>query len=270
MKKVPSYIPTFLIFLLSLLWAVPTVWMLWTAFKPKGEALSTKFSLNFTFEHFTKVWTSVPFDTYLINTVVIVIGVFGVQMVTATMAAFAFAKVNFYGKSLIFLVFLLQIMVPNDVLIFPNYLIMGDFGLIDTKLAIMLPFFASAFGVFLLRQSFLGIPKEYDEAAAMEGFSKWQLLWRIYFPLGRPVYIAFGLVSVSYHWNNFLWPLIVTNSVENRPVTVGLAIFGLSQETGAQWSEVSAATMIVIAPLLIGFLLFQRQFINSFMQSGIK
>ena len=181
-----------------------------------------------------------------------------------------FARVNFIGKSIIFLIFLMQIMVPNDILIFPNYLIIGEMGLIDTKLAIMLPFLASSFGVFLLRQAFMGVPMDYDEAAMMEGLSRWQIIWKIYFPLGRPVYMAFGLVAVSYHWNNFLWPLIVTNSVENRPVTVGLAIFGLSMETGAQWSEVSAATLIVILPLLLAFLIFQRQFLNSFMHSGIK
>jgi sn-glycerol 3-phosphate transport system permease protein len=257
------------LFIASLIWAVPLAWMVWTAIRPKREALSGS-SLHFTLENFAHVWQSVPFDRYMLNTFMVVVGIFCVQLITVSMAAYAFARVNFVGKSLVFLVFLMQIMVPNDVLIFPNYLILSELGLVDTKLGIMLPFFASSFGVFLLRQAYLGIPLEYEEAAVMEGYSRWKLLWKIYFPLGRPVYIAFGLVSISYHWNNFLWPLIVTNSVENRLVTVGLAIFGLSMETGAQWSEVSAATMIVIAPLMLGFLLFQRQFINSFLQSGIK
>lgn len=104
----------------------------------------------------------------------------------------------------------------------------------------------------------------------MEGCSWFQILWRVYVPLAKPTYIAFGLVSVSYHWNNFMWPLIITNSVENRPLTVGLAIFAQSFETGAQWAEVSAATVMVIFPLLLAFLLFQRQFINSFIHSGVK
>ncbi len=115
----------------------------------------------------------------------------------------------------------------------------------------MIPYFASAFGIFLLRQMFMTIPPELDEAARVEGYSRWRILWKIYFPLARPAYIAFGLVSVSYHWNNFLWPLIVTNSVENRPLTVGLAIFAQSFETGAQWTDVSAATLIVVAPCAI-------------------
>jgi sn-glycerol 3-phosphate transport system permease protein len=117
---------------------------------------------------------------------------------------------------------------------------------------------------------FKTIPTELDDAALVEGCSKWRLLWTVYFPLSRPAYVAFALVSVSYQWNNFLWPLIVTNSVENRPLTVGLAIFAQSFEVGAQWTEVSAATLLVITPLLLLFLLFQRQFINSFIHSGIK
>ncbi|KEQ22823.1 carbohydrate ABC transporter permease [Paenibacillus tyrfis] len=258
------------IYMLALVWLVPLVWVISTAFRPKQLALQPGLSLEFTLDNFARVWAAAPFAQYYVNTLLIVACVFAVQMVTATMAAFAFARVRFRGQNLVFLLFLVQIMIPADVLIFPNYNVLKELSLLDTKLGIMLPYFASAFGIFLLRQMFKTIPPELDEAAVMEGCSKWQVLWKIYFPLARPSYIAFGLVSVSYHWNNFLWPLIITNSVENRPLTVGLAIFAQSFETGAQWTEVSAATLMVIAPLLAGFLLFQRQFMNSFIQSGIK
>ncbi|MDO3677020.1 carbohydrate ABC transporter permease [Paenibacillus ehimensis] len=259
-----------LIYMLALVWLIPLFWVTGTAFRPKQLALQPGLSLEFTLDNFARVWAAAPFAQYYVNTLLIVVCVFAVQMVTATMAAFAFARVRFRGQNLVFLLFLVQIMIPADVLIFPNYNVLKELSLLDTKLGIMLPYFASAFGIFLLRQMFKTIPPELDEAAVMEGCSKWQVLWKIYFPLARPSYIAFGLVSVSYHWNNFLWPLIVTNSVENRPLTVGLAIFAQSFETGAQWTEVSAATLMVIAPLLAGFLLFQRQFMNSFIQSGIK
>ncbi|KZE74257.1 carbohydrate ABC transporter permease [Paenibacillus elgii] len=258
------------IYMLALVWLVPLVWVISTAFRPKQLALQPGLSLEFTLDNFARVWAAAPFAQYYVNTLLIVVCVFAVQMITATMAAFAFARVRFRGQNLVFLLFLVQIMIPADVLIFPNYNVLKELSLLDTKLGIMLPYFASAFGIFLLRQMFKTIPPELDEAAVMEGCSKWQVLWKIYFPLARPSYIAFGLVSVSYHWNNFLWPLIITNSVENRPLTVGLAIFAQSFETGAQWTEVSAATLMVIAPLLAGFLLFQRQFMNSFIQSGIK
>jgi len=128
---------------------------------------------------------------------------------------------------------------------------------------------ASAFGIFLLRQTFKTIPKELDEAARVEGANALQVLWKVYVPLARPVYLAYALVSVSYHWNNFLWPIIVTNSVNSRPLTVGLQIFS-STDQGIDWSIITAATLMTSGPLLLAFLLFQRQFVQSFMRAGIR
>src|SRR5205807_6949523 len=141
-------------------------------------------------------------------------------------------------------------------------------GLIDTLTGIGLPYVASAFGIFLLRQAFKSIPRELDDAARIEGASTLQTIWRVYLPLAKPVYVAYGLVSVSYHWNNFLWPLIVTNSVESRPVTVGLQVFS-SGDQGVDWAIICAATLMTSSPLLIAFLIFQRQFVQSFMRAGI-
>jgi len=146
---------------------------------------------------------------------------------------------------------------------------MNALGLRDTVLAIGLPYFASAFGIFLLRQTFKTVPRELDDAARVEGASGLQVLLKVYVPLARPVYLAYALVSVSYHWNNFLWPLIVSNSVETRPLTVGLQVFS-STDQGVDWSIITAATLMTSAPLLIGFLLFQRQFVQSFMRAGIR
>jgi sn-glycerol 3-phosphate transport system permease protein len=160
-------------------------------------------------------------------------------------------------------------MIMPDILIVENYRMIGKLGLLDTIPAIALPYLASAFGIFLLRQTFKSVPSELVEAARVEGAGPLQILWRVYVPLARPTYVAFGLVSVSYHWNNFLWPLIVTNSVESRPLTVGLAVFG-APETGVDWSIITAATVMTMAPLLIAFLLFQRQFVQSFMRAGIR
>src|SRR5258708_5219442 len=156
-----------------------------------------------------------------------------------------------------------------DVLIVENYRTMSRLGLLDTLTAIGLPYVASAFGIFLLRQAFKTVPKELDEAARVEGAGPLEVLWRVYVPLARPVYIAYGLVSVSYHWNNFLWPLIVTNSVQSRPLTVGLHGFS-SVDQGVDWSIITAATLMTSGPLLVVFLLFQRQFVQSFMRAGIR
>ena len=160
-------------------------------------------------------------------------------------------------------------MVMPDILIVENYRTMNFLGLLDTITAIGLPYMASGFGIFLLRQTFKTVPKELDEAARVEGANFLQVLWKVYVPLAKPVYVAYGLVSVSYHWNNFLWPLIVTNSVETRPLTVGLSIFS-STDQGVDWSVITAATLMTSGPLLIAFLLFQRQFVQSFMRAGIK
>ncbi len=262
----PSHL---LIYAASALWAIPFVWVVYTALRPKGQALG-RMTFDFTMDNLRWVWNGAPFTLYFANTVIIAFGIFAVQMATSTMAAFAFAKIRFWGSQVVFLLFLIQIMIPADVLILPNYLILRDFSLLDTKIGIMLPYFASALGIFLLRQFFKTIPHELDEAAALEGYSKWRIMWKIYLPLSRSAYVSFALVSISYHWNNFMWPLIVTNSVENRPLTVGLAMFAKAGDTGAQWSEMTAATLIVVLPLFVVFLLFQRQFMNSFMQSGIK
>jgi sn-glycerol 3-phosphate transport system permease protein len=160
-------------------------------------------------------------------------------------------------------------MVMPDILLVRNYATMRNLGLVDTILAIGLPYFASGFAIFLLRQTFMTVPRELDEAARIEGCSWLGLLWRVYVPLAKPTMLAFGLVSVSHHWNNFIWPLIITSSVETRPLTVGLSIFATT-DSGIEWSIITAATLITSGPLLIGFLLFQRQFVQSFMRAGIK
>jgi sn-glycerol 3-phosphate transport system permease protein len=164
---------------------------------------------------------------------------------------------------------LVQLMIMPDVLIVENYRTMRKLGLIDTILAIGLPYMASAFGIFLLRQTFKTVPRELDEAARIEGCGFMQLLCEGLRAAGAPIYIAYGLVSVSYHWNNFLWPLIVTNSVETRPLTVGLQVFA-SSDQGIDWALICAATLMTSGPLLVGFLLFQRQFVQSFMRAGIR
>jgi sn-glycerol 3-phosphate transport system permease protein len=164
---------------------------------------------------------------------------------------------------------LVQLMIMPDVLIVENYTTMGKLGILDSIPAIGLPYMASAFGIFLLRQTFKSVPRELDEAARVEGANPLQVLLKVYVPLARPTYLAFGLVSVSHHWNNFLWPLIVTNSVTSRPVTVGLQVFS-SGDQGIDWSIITAATLMTSVPLLLGFLLFQRQFVQSFMRAGIK
>jgi sn-glycerol 3-phosphate transport system permease protein len=189
--------------------------------------------------------------------------------VRGTLAAYALARYDFWGRDLAFALILAQLMIMPDALIVENYRTMAKLNLVDTIPAIALPYIASAFGIFLLRQTFKTVPKELDDAARVEGASALQVLMKVYVPLARPIYVAYGLVSVSYHWNNFLWPLIITNSVEARPLTVGLQVFS-SSDQGIDWAVICAATLMTSGPLLVGFLIFQRQFVQSFMRAGIR
>ncbi|NKQ36345.1 MAG: carbohydrate ABC transporter permease, partial [Chloroflexi bacterium] len=205
-----------------------------------------------------------------INTIVIVSMVLGVQLITITLAGFAFAHFDFWGKRGFFYFILLQLMIPTTALLAPNFSTIRQLGLFDTRLAVAIPFFGSAFGTFLMRQAFLGVPHDLVDAGVIDGCNWWQLLWHVYLPPSVPMLVAFGLSSVSFHWNAFLWPIIITNSDAARPLTAGLVRFTQLGEIGAQWSLLTAATLMVIAPLFIAFLLFQRRFIQSFMHSGIK
>lgn len=257
-------------FALAALWLIPLVWLVGTAFSKASFVMSLFPRTGFTLDNIRYVWENVPFGQYYLNTIFIVLVTFSVQCLTGTLAAYALATMKFRGEKLVFAIIFIQIIIPNDVLIVPNYRTLGDLGLTDTKLGIMLPFFGSAFGIFLLRQTFKTIPLALAEAATIDGCSTFQIIRHIYLPSSKTAYLSFGLVSISYHWNNFLWPLIVTNSPENRTLTVGLALFAKSKEAVMQWANVCAATFLIIAPLVLAFFIFQKKFINSFVSSGIK
>ena len=265
----PTWLDTLAAWVLALAWFAPLGYAIWTAFHPGEYAARFTLTAPLTLDNFRAAWAAAPFARYFANTAALVVMILAAQLVLCTLAAYAFARYTFRGRNVAFALVLVQLMIMPDVLLVENYLIMAQLGLVDTILGIGLPYFASAFGIFLLRQTVLGVPKELDEAARVEGAGPLQTLWRVYVPLARPTYIAFGLVSVSYHWNNFLWPLIVTNSVETRPLTVGLRVF-TAIEQGVDWSVITAATLMSCGPLLIAFLLFQRQFIQSFMRAGIR
>jgi sn-glycerol 3-phosphate transport system permease protein len=255
--------------LLAVIWGLPLIYAIWAAIHP--SAFSTTFDLfaPLTWSNFTRAWEAAPFARYFLNSVMLVVGIMAGQFVICTLAAFALARWKLFGGEILFALILVQLMVTPDILIVENYRTLHALGLIDSLTGIGLPYIASAFGIFLLRQTFKSIPKELDDAVRMEGANALQILSRVYLPLARPVYIAYGLVSVSYHWNNFLWPLIVSNSIETRPLTVGLQVFA-SVDQGVDWSVICAAALMTSAPLMIAFLIFQRGFIQSFLRSGIR
>ncbi|CAN7538945.1 carbohydrate ABC transporter permease [Bosea sp. LjRoot90] len=260
--------------LLAALWMTPFLWMLVAAFNPHTYGGSSMASLvpSYipTLGNFAEAWASADFPRYGLNTAIISFGILAGQIVMITLAGYAFARLEFPGRTLCFYLFLLQLMLAPVVLIVPNLATIAKLGLYDSLLGVMAPYFASAFGTFLMRQAFRAIPRELEDAALIDGASVWQRIGFIYLPLAKPSLIAFGIVSVTSHWNEFLWPLMVINSPDLRPLTVGLASFTRGAEGAQAWGVIAAGTLMVSAPLLIAFALFQRAFVNSFVSSGIK
>lgn len=259
--------------IIALGWAIPIIWTFAVSVHPPDEPLSASnlwFGTHPTLVNYENAFKIAPFAQYYLNTIIIVGGILIVQLITISLAGYAFARFQFPGQNILFFLILLQLMVPSSALIVPNYSTIRQLRLFDTLVAVMLPFFGSAFGTFLMRQTFKTIPRDLDDAARMDGANWLQTLWHVYIPPARPALIAFALSSISFHWNDFLWPLVVTNSESSRPLTVGLAVFTQLGEIGAQWSLVTAGTVIVVGPLLLLFLIFQRQFIESFLHSGLK
>lgn len=255
------------------LWAVPLVWMFLTAFKSKPEVFSTVphwLPQTWTLSNFSEAWSRAPFGQYYINTILVVAAIALIQLVTTTLAAYAFAKLKFPGSNLLFMLFLVQMTITPAVTLLPNYLTVKTLGLLNTRTAILLPYLASAYGTFLMRQSFLTIPKELDDSARMDGCTGLRYLWHVAVPLAKPAMITFVLASITSHWNELLWPMIVTDSSSVRTLTIGLSALAQQAEGGAEWTLLMAATLIVIAPLLLLFVLFQRRFIQTFVHSGIK
>lgn len=254
---------------LGLAWIFPLLYAIWASTHPAQYATQFDLFAPLTGEHFISAWQQAPFVRYMFNTVIITGLILAGQLLLCTLAGYALARVPFRGRSLVFALVLLQLMVMPEMLIVENYRTLAGLDLIDTHAGIGLPYMASAFGIFLLRQTFKSVPQELEDAARLEGCSRLGVLWKVYVPLAKPTYLAYGLVSISHHWNNFLWPLVVSNTENSRPLTVGLAIFG-APESGVDWPVICAGTLIAIGPLLAIFLLFQRQFVHSFMHSGLK
>jgi sn-glycerol 3-phosphate transport system permease protein len=258
----------------AFLWAVPFAWMTVASLRHDSAGASDIASLvpspPFSFGNFADAWTSGDFPLWYGNTILLCGGLLAVQCVTVSLAGYAFARCRFPGQGPLFGAFLLQLMLVPPILIVPNMRTLVALHLYDTLAGVAAPYCASAFGVFLMRQTFRTIPREYEEAALIDGASVPQLIVRVLLPLARPGLIAFAIVSVTAHWNEFLWPLMATSSPSNQVLTVGLASFTAGAEAGSEWGVIAAGTFFVAAPLLLAFLVFQRQFVSSFTLSGIK
>ncbi|MBE3583362.1 MAG: carbohydrate ABC transporter permease [Limnochordaceae bacterium] len=250
---------------------LPFIWMVLTSFKRPDEVFTVPLSLwprHWVWSNYPEAWASAPFTRYFLNTVFTTTATTLGQLVTGILAAYAFARMEFWGREVIFTLFLGTMMIPDTVATIPNYLVISKLGWLDTYQALIVPWTVSVFGIFLLRQFFLTIPKELEEAALIDGASRLTFLWRVMLPLARPAVLTVTLFSVVGGWNSFFWPLIVTNSDEMRTVQVGVSAF--FQEYGTQPNLAMAASTVAVIPVIILFLFIQRQFVEGIARTGIR
>jgi len=259
------------VYALALLVLAPFIWMILTSFKDMSEIyvyppkwLPTK--LNF--DNYVNAFSAAPFGRYYFNSVFVALTVTVGQLITCSMAAFAFARLKFWGRDVLFFIFLGTMMIPYNVTMIPSFMVLYWLGWIDTYYALIVPGLASAFGTFLLRQFFITIPRELEEAAYIDGATRFQVLRRIIIPLAKPALATLAIFTFMGAFNDFIWALIVVNSEEMRTVQLGLAIFRDRYLT--QWDLLMAGSVTAVLPILIVFFFAQKYFIKGITLSGLK
>lgn len=249
----------------------PFLWMILTSFKTNGEAMQippTILPTEWVTDSYQEILTAIPFATVYMNTIISAVVTTAVQVTFCAMAAYAFARIEFPFKNIIFVLLLSVLMVPGQIFLIPQYLIVQKLGLLDTLPALMLPNLFSAFGTFLLRQFFMSLPKELEEAAVLDGCSRYQIFGKIMLPLVKPGIVALVIFTAKFAWNDFMWPMIVNTSTDK--MILGPALATLQGQYTTQYPMQMAGAVLAVVPLVILFFIFQKQFIEGVAQSGIK
>lgn len=254
----------------SALMLVPFAWMLSTSLKPPGAVFDypPQWIPNpIEWSNYQDAWTALPFGRFTFNSFFVAISVTVLQLLTSSLAAYAFARLRFPGRDTLFIVYLATLMVPGQVTLIPNFILMRYLGWIDTYQVLIIPQIFSAFGTFLLRQFFLSLPSEIEDAARIDGASSLDIYARIIIPLSGPALATLGVFTFMGQWNNFLWPFVMTDRPEMKTVTVGLRMF--QGQFTTQWNLLMAGTVMSIIPILIVFLLAQRYFVRGIALTGL-
>lgn len=257
--------------LIALAIVFPFVWMVFTSFKPEAQIAQYPpklFTDTWTLENYQNVWSRIPFARLFLNSIVMAGGVTIISLLLDSMAAYALSRLEFPGRDAIFIVILIALMLPFQVMFIPLYVVVHDLGLLDSYSGLIVPRATNAFGIFMLRQFFMTLPKELDEAARIDGASEFGIYWRIILPLSGPALATLAVFHFMYNWNDFLWPLLITSSTEMRTLPAGLALF-VGQHV-VEYGVVMAGAVLTLLPLLIAFLFAQRYFIQGIAMTGIK
>ena len=251
---------------------MPYIWMISTSLKDKGELFAyppTWIPQAWRFQNYVDAWNAAPFGRYFLNSVFVAVAVTIGQLITCSLAAFAFARMNFKGKNFMFALFLTTTMISTQVTLVPSYLVLKNLHWLDTYQGLIVPFLASAFGVFMLRQQFMTLPRDLEDAAKLDGCGRLRFLWEIVLPLSKPMLASQALFAFMGNWNSYLWPLVVTTSKNMRTLQIGLRYF-VSQEGGTQWGLFMAATVFVSLPVVIFYFIIQKSFVEGIAATGLK
>lgn len=241
---------------------MPFLWMVTTSLKPREFVMSPPHLIptHFYWQNYVIALNVAPFGRYYLNTIIVVFGIVIGQLFLSSLAGYAFARLRFPGKNVIFLILLSTMMMPFYITLIPSYLIIRTLGLVNTHLGLILPFLASPFGIFLFRQYYIGFPKDLEDKALMDGCSRLQIWRHIYLPLSKPPLAALGIFAFLFAWNSFLWPLVITTDPDMWTIQLGLAMF--SGKYGTEWTYLMAGTTISIIPAIALFIIFQKYYIK--------
>lgn len=255
----------------AFLMAAPLLMMVLTSFKTSSEALRvppTILPANPTLNSYHTVLTDAPFFTWFRNSVIVSVSVTALVLFTSSLAGYVFAKFSFPGRSILFMLLLMTLMVPFPVILVPIYLIVSKLHLLNSLLALIVPGMVSAFGIFLMRQFAAAIPDDLIDAARIDGASEFLIYWKLIRPQLGPAFATLGIFTFMASWNDYLWPLVAINDQDKMTLPLALAFFNTAHTT--RYDLVMAASVLVILPIIVVFLFFQRQFINAMVLSGLK
>lgn len=255
----------------STMMVIPFIWMLLTSFKTLTESMQvppTIMPKEFIMENYKNAVNLLPFFTFYLNTIIVIIARVITSTLFAAMAAYAFARIKFPGRDILFVFVLIQMMVPGQLFIIPQYLMVQKLGMLNSISALVFPGLVTAFGTFLLRQFFMALPEEIEEAAVIDGANRWQIFWKIMLPLAKPGMISLSIFTALFAWKDLMWPLIVNADIEKMPLSAGLA--SLIGQFSTDYPVLMAGSVISIVPMIIIFVIFQKQFISGIAVTGGK